>query len=457
MAYKSIHTYYGLQKMGQAEAQGTTIKLLEMAVGDGNGNPVTPDANQSNLVRERYRAIINRVYIEDPVNHPRRYTAELIVPAAIGGFTVREIGVFDAEGGLFIVGNVPDTYKPLASEGAFSDAVYRVVFEVTNEELVNLQVDPNVAVVTQSWILHNITPAFLIPGGTTGQFLIKESNADGAFKWGDLSGVNVTVDCIEEPQTLAAGQTVVDLAQTTTRGLAVYIDGVRILRGLDWTPDPIIATRLTLAHTYPAGTKFAAAQNDPTGNALTPLEQSKNLADVLNKETARENLGVFSKAETRQMAPAGAVVHFARMSAPSGWLKCNGAAVSRTAYADLFAAIGTAFGIGDGFNTFNLPDLRGEFVRSWSDGRNVDSGRAFGTSQGDAIRNITGLISGGGGTFFDKFEGAFADTGTRHATVPNSSSNNNRTDDFKFDASRVVPTASENRPRNVALLACIKF
>ncbi|WP_390895807.1 tail fiber protein [Neisseria elongata] len=71
-------------------------------------------------------------------------------------------------------------------------------------------------------------------------------------------------------------------------------------------------------------------------------------------------------------------MHFAMQSAPTGWLKADGSAVSRTQYPVLFAAIGTTFGVGDGRTTFNLPDLRGEFVRGWGDSRGVDRGRAFG-------------------------------------------------------------------------------
>ena len=78
---------------------------------------------------------------------------------------------------------------------------------------------------------------------------------------------------------------------------------------------------------------------------------------------------------------AGAVMHFATSVAPTGWLKANGAAVSRTAYAALFAVVGTTFGAGDGSSTFNLPDLRGQFLRSFDDGRGLDSGRAIGTAQ----------------------------------------------------------------------------
>lgn len=85
--------------------------------------------------------------------------------------------------------------------------------------------------------------------------------------------------------------------------------------------------------------------------------------------------------------PAGAVMPFAQSSAPTGWLKCNGAAVSRTTYATLFAAIGTTYGAGDGSTTFNLPDLRGEFVRGLDDGRGIDAARALGSAQADANKS----------------------------------------------------------------------
>jgi microcystin-dependent protein len=162
-------------------------------------------------------------------------------------------------------------------------------------------------------------------------------------------------------------------------------------------------------------------------------------------------------ADTRETIPnmeiaPGAVVMFARNTAPSGWLKANGAAVSRTTYADLFAAIGTVFGAGNGSTTFNVPELRGEFLRSWADGRSVDTGRVFGSTQSDAIRNITGTFSTGANAA--NFSGAF-EAGSSVSRIGGSPDlTGNR---VSFDASNVVPTAAENRVRNVALLACIKY
>ena len=184
------------------------------------------------------------------------------------------------------------------------------------------------------------------------------------------------------------------------------------------------------------------------------------------KEARRRAYGISPAeltAAVESSVPSGAVMHFAMQSAPTGWLKADGSAVSRTQYPALFAAIGTTFGVGDGRTTFNLPDLRGEFVRGWDGGRNIDPGRAFGSAQGDAIRNITGSIDTGsnnGHQLFDEATatGALAISQRRwKAWTSDTQDGRNNPSAFDFDASRVVPTAAENRPRNIALLACIKI
>lgn len=390
MLFKTIHTLYGLTAMAQAEAAGALINLPTMAVGDGNGNPTDPQESDTQLVRERFRAAVNRVY-QSPTD-PKRFTAELVVPANVGGFTMREVAVFDSHGAMFVVGTLPDTYKPTADEGAFSDVVVRVDFMVSNAQIITLQVDPAIAVASQQWVLTNVKAAQIIPGGTVTQFLGKASNADGDYQWKDMAGINVTVDTVAEKQLLAAGQTTVDLTVTTTYGLAVYVAGLRLDKGTgadEWQPDANITTRLKLGKSYAANTRITLVNNEPAGSAPAPLERGNNLSDVIDKTAGRTNLDVFSKSETLTMAPAGLVASFARSAAPTGWLKANGAAVSRTAYADLFAAIGTTYGGGDGFNTFNLPDLRGEFIRGWDDGRGVDGGRALGSSQAGAVQSHT--------------------------------------------------------------------
>ena len=156
------------------------------------------------------------------------------------------------------------------------------------------------------------------------------------------------------------------------------------------------------------------------------------------------------------VAFVGAVLPFPFSSAPLGFLKCNGAAISRTSYANLFAEIGTDFGAGNGSSTFNLPDFRGDVIRGWDDGRGVDSGRALGSLQLDSIQNITGsLRSGSRGSFGSSNSGAFSAPygSSLHGNGTNLSSSSS----VDFDASLVVRTSDETRARNSALTLCIKY
>ncbi|HQS59960.1 MAG: hypothetical protein B7Y56_03385 [Gallionellales bacterium 35-53-114] len=142
----------------------------------------------------------------------------------------------------------------------------------------------------------------------------------------------------------------------------------------------------------------------------------------------------------------GDVIYTAQSTAREGFLKCNGAAVSRLAYAGLFTAIGTTHGAGDGSTTFNLPELRGEFIRCLADGRAVDTGRALGSYQAGqneshshsfshSLYNYSGAGSGTNYTGVDGGGGYAGDVGTGTS----------------------ASGGGESRPRNVALLACIKY
>ncbi len=143
-------------------------------------------------------------------------------------------------------------------------------------------------------------------------------------------------------------------------------------------------------------------------------------------------------------SPPGSVVAFAVNTPPAGWLKANGAAVSRTTYARLFAAIGATFGPGDGSTTFNLPDLRGEFIRGWSDGRtDLDGGRLFGSSQDQLLQGHT---HSGNTTLSFLRAGAGGIGGPAAAALTSLGGD-----------STSGALSGETRPHNVALLACIRY
>ena len=196
--------------------------------------------------------------------------------------------------------------------------------------------------------------------------------------------------------------------------------------------------------------------------------RAQNLADVPDKAKARTNLELYSKTEVDALVsriPAGTVAYFAGSIAPVGWFKANGAAISRSAYACLFAALGTTHGAGDGFTTFNLPDLRGEFVRGLDDGRGIDKARVLGSIQEgqnqehshngrtatagahsylntDTYLTSTSGLSGGND---------FTDRDSYYST--STSTNGDHSHALTIDPSG----GSEARPRNVALLAIIKY
>ncbi|EFJ2957772.1 phage tail protein [Escherichia coli] len=150
-------------------------------------------------------------------------------------------------------------------------------------------------------------------------------------------------------------------------------------------------------------------------------------------KTALENLGLGEGSAL----PVGVPVPWPSATPPTGWLKCNGAAFSAEEYPELAKA----------YPTNKLPDLRGEFIRGWDDGRGVDTGRGILSAQGDAIRNITGWF-GAHATVVAKppFVKFSAPEIAENVGVGGGSTQNA----VKLDLSLSVPTASENRPRSIA-------
>jgi len=191
-------------------------------------------------------------------------------------------------------------------------------------------------------------------------------------------------------------------------------------------------------------------EGDATGS--TSFDGSADVAitvDVLSADNANTVEGKTVNDIIYISSPAGAVQYFAMASAPTGWLKADGSAVSRTDYANLFTAIGTMFGLGDGTTTFNLPDLRGEFVRGFDDGRGVDAGRILGSAQ-DHLAKLAYPY----GDFGDGFAESFTNNLTPSVAVSDDQVS-------KSGLASIISSsntaATETRPRNISLLACIKY
>lgn len=323
MAYTALITNIGLAKIADAIANDEAISITTGKVGDGNGNPVSPSETDLNLVRSVFETSLNRIEV-DPVDDKKIY-AEIIVPANEGGWTIREVGLFDDDGDMIAVAAFPEVYKPTDAEGATMDLIIRLVLFVSNSSAITLVVDSNVVIASRAWVEANYSLTGLLPGGSTGQILRKRSNSDGDTEWANPTDVNVVVNIIQEQQVLSAGQTTVTLATCTTAGAAVYIEGVR-LHPVHWTATS--STIITLATSYPHGSRILIVQNDPVG-ANDYLESAQNLADVPNKATARANLELLTNATyldalwalmQQRTYPVGEILTTRRPGNPSSWM-----------------------------------------------------------------------------------------------------------------------------------------
>ncbi len=168
--------------------------------------------------------------------------------------------------------------------------------------------------------------------------------------------------------------------------------------------------------------------------------------DGTNLQLLTYNPPPFTDATTLQgqgaamLAPPGIKGEFFMPTAPAGWLPCDGRALLRSQYPALFAAIGTTWGAGDNVSTFNLPEVRGEFFRAWDNGRGVDGGRQFGSWQDGDLESHNHTLPQGSGVL----GGVTTDHGI-DATLTNTLIVTNPTG------------GTETRPRNIALLVCIKY
>ena len=324
------------------------MSLTHLAVGDSGGEYYELSETQTALVNEVYRGTTNRIYQDD--EYSERIIIDTAIPAGVGGFYIREAGIFDTDGDLIAISNIPETYKPHQSEGSTRDLYIKLVLEVANVSAIEIITDPTVIMATRQYVdtNHNNNP---------------EAHQDRwVKKSGDEMSGNLSVpDATEDQHAVNLGQ--LDLGLNT--------------------------------------------KSDKTHTHL----------DII---------------------PAGAVMHFAMINSPSGWLFCDGALISRTLYQRLFQAIGTTFGIGDGLTTFNLPDLRAEFIRGWDGTRGIDAGRAFASNQSDEIKSHAHNLPMAP-TGIDIGAYNWASYGVKSGAGVTSSTG-----------------GTETRPRNIALLPCIK-
>lgn len=152
--YYALITNIGAARIANATATDTPLNITQMAVGDGNGILPAPDPTQTSLIHECRRAAINTLKT-DP-NNPNQIIAEQVIPETVGGWYIRELGLYDDEGNLIAVANCPPSYKPLLEEGAGREQIIRMILIVSSDDAVTLKVDPAVVLATREYVDDSI-------------------------------------------------------------------------------------------------------------------------------------------------------------------------------------------------------------------------------------------------------------------------------------------------------------
>ncbi|MCY6896681.1 phage tail protein [Escherichia coli] len=357
--YYAILTNQGAARLANATMLGSKLNLTQMAVGDANGVLPTPDPAQTKLINQKRIAPLNLLSV-DP-NNQSQIIAEQIIPENEGGFWIREIGLYDDEGVLIAVANCPETYKPQLQEGSGRTQTIRMILVVTNTEAITLKIDPSVVLATRKYVDDEVLELKLYVDDKMAKHIAaQDPHTQYAQKH------NPTFTGEPKAPTPATGNNTTRIATT-----AFVQDAITaLINGAPATLDTLkeIAAAINNDPKFSTTINNALSGKQPLDETLTHLS-GKDVAGLL----AYLGLGEGSA------LPVGVPVPWPSATPPTGWLKCNGAAFSAEEYPELAKA----------YPTNKLPDLRGEFIRGWDDGRGIDAVRALLSLQNGGVESHT--------------------------------------------------------------------
>lgn len=466
-------TAVGEAKQANATALGTPWTFKEMAVGDANGTDPIPNRTQTKLINEWRRAPVNQVRT-DPAN-PNIIITEQVIPPDVGGRWIREIGLFDADGDLVAVANCAPSFKPLLAQGTGKTQVIRMNFIVANTAQIVLKIDPTVVLATREYVDTAVIEALAkldfkhsaLVATTANIALSGIQTIDGVLLPADARVLVKNQAQAKDNGLYVVSSTGVwtraqdaDTSLEVTPGLFVSIEKGTVNGDSVWqlvTDGPIVlgttplAFEMAIGRTGISAGSYANVTVDKYGRVIAGTNPSTLAGHgITDTYTKAEIESIVAQSSS---LPVGSMVAFPRASVPPGFLEIDGSVQSIAAYPDLAAYLGTTFNKGDeGAGNFRLPESRGEFLRGWDHGRGVDLGRGVGSYQLDALQNITGSVATDGvnaspiGVFGSQ-------PGIPQVSSPTIDSN---TSLLTFDASRVVRTSTETRPRSLAVMWCIK-
>lgn len=318
--FKTVITTAGAAKLAAATASGgRKVNITTMAVGDGGGKLPVPDAGQTRLIHEVWRHALNK--ISQDKRNSNYIIAELVIPPEVGGFWMRELGLYDDAGTLIAVANMAESYKPALAEGSGRSQTCRMVIIVSSVASVELTIDTTTVMATQDYVDDKIAEheqsrrhpdASLTAKGFTQLSSATNSTsetlaatpravkaaydlANGKYTAQDATTarkglVQLSSATNSTSETLAATPKAVKTAYDLANGKYTAQDATTARKGLAQLSSATNSDSETLAAT-PKAVKSA---ND---NAEKRLQKDKNGADIPDKERFLSNINVYSKGE----------------------------------------------------------------------------------------------------------------------------------------------------------------
>ncbi|HHL3255730.1 TPA: phage tail protein [Citrobacter braakii] len=360
--YFAILTNQGAARLANATMLGTKLNITQMAVGDGNGTLPTPDPAQTKLINQTRIAPINSLSVD--ANDAGQIIAEQIIPENEGGFFIREIGLYDDDGILIAVANCPETYKPLLAEGSGRTQTIRMILVVSSTSAITLKIDPSVVLATRKYVDDAVIEVKSYVDGLMRNHEQSRNHPDATTTAKGFTQLNSSVTDDRETQS------------ATPKAVKIAMDNANARlakeRNLADLPNPALARQnlqLGNSSTKNTGTTADTVAAGDDARITGAMQKSQNGADIPDVAKFLQNLGLGEGAAL----PVGVPVPWPLPTPPQGWLKYNGAPFDKI----MFPKLGAIYPGGV------LPDLRGEFIRGWDDGRGVNAGRALLSTEAD--------------------------------------------------------------------------
>ena len=309
--YFTVLTDYGTQAFAKALATNQPLRLSSFAVGDGNGQAVTPTADRTALVKEVHRANVSAVSL-DPRNN-KQIIIELTIPEDVGGFYIREMGVFDSTNKLVAYANTPESFKPTVESGSGKVQVLRMILKVSNSQAVTLSIDNSVIFVTR----QQLTPQKITSSTTNG---FDESGHTHEIEKADTTKAGIVqltddtgLDSDKLGLSARAGKKLAQLISTVQLALGNYIQNNKKSNSVTSNSNDNVATSSAVKTAYDKGVEAKTAADNAqrsandginrANNAQTSANQAKSAADAAQR-TANDGV---SKATTAQNTANSAV------------------------------------------------------------------------------------------------------------------------------------------------------